>query len=202
MTAPVNSYNRPNFPHRCGRGALWQKPCRFGPNADGTCGGTAACQPRKNNDRYVCRRRPEDGGQCELGPLPDGTCCLAQPPCRPRPTLRSFRDRLTFLAVVLTLALIGAFGSGGSLIEDSSHELRNPGQIMDMHAGATGKAGCGACHESHDKPADQFVLAAFQPSGPSNSMTNKCLDCHSFKRPAIPTSRRIARPVIPSTKAR
>ncbi len=88
------------------------------------------------------------------------------------------------MAVVLTLALIGAFGSGGSLIEDSSHELRNPGQIMDMHAGATGKAGCGACHESHDKPADQFVLAAFQPSGPSNSMTNKCLDCHSFKRSA------------------
>ena len=47
MSSFINSYNRPNFPYRCGRASLWGKPCALGANADGTCGGTSACVPRK-----------------------------------------------------------------------------------------------------------------------------------------------------------
>ena len=43
-----SSYERPNFPYRCGRAAAWGKPCANGPNIDGTCGGAAGCAPFRN----------------------------------------------------------------------------------------------------------------------------------------------------------
>lgn len=178
MSSIENSYNRPNFPYRCGRAMLWEKPCTFGPNADGSCGGVSACRPRRSGDRFTCRRRPEDGGPCADGPLPDGTCALTQPPCQPRRTLRASRSRLTVLALIAVIALIGAFGSGGSLVSGKLSTFRDPGQLLDVHAGVIGEEGCGTCHEPHQADAAGFIAAAFHPSGPANSVTNKCLSCH------------------------
>ena len=157
---------------------LWEKPCSLGPNADGSCGGVSACNPRKSGDRYTCRRRPEDGGPCVDGPLPDGKCAIQQPPCQPRRTLRSYRGKLAVVSLILIVALIGAFGSTGSLVSESVLGFRDPGPILDVHAGVIGEESCGACHEPHSVDAAGFVKAAFHASGPSNGMTNKCLSCH------------------------
>jgi hypothetical protein len=42
-----SAYERPNAAYRCGRAALWGKPCANGPNADGSCGDDGACRPRR-----------------------------------------------------------------------------------------------------------------------------------------------------------
>ncbi len=181
MSSIINSYNRPNFPYRCGRAATWGKPCHFGPNADGSCGGVAACSPRQSGDRFLCRRRPEDGGPCENGPLPDGTCCLTQPPCQPRRSLRAFRFRLSVFALIAVIALIGAFGSSGTFFFDGAAPFKDPGQLSNVHAGVIGESGCAACHEPHQADTANFLLAAFSPSGPASmGEANKCLSCHVF----------------------
>lgn len=184
MSSIEDSYNRPNFPYRCGRAAVWEKPCPFGPNVDGSCGGTAACEPRKTGDRYVCRRRAEYGGPCETGPMPDGSCALRQPPCQPRMTLRAFRFQLALLALIVVVALVAAFGSGGALIPATAYLFRDPGRILDVHAAEIDGRGCVACHEPHDTDSRGFLLAAFKPSGPSRGTTNKCLGCHVITKTA------------------
>lgn len=181
MSSIENSYNRPNFPFRCARAATWGKPCPNGPNPDGSCGGIAACSPRQSGDRFACRRRPEHGGPCDSGPLPDGTCGLTQPPCQPRRTLRAFRFRLSIVALILVVALIGAFGSSGSLISEGAAPFKNPGQLLDVHSGVIGENGCQTCHEPHLADTADFIKAAFTASGPSAmGNANKCLTCHVF----------------------
>jgi hypothetical protein len=178
MSSIENSYNRPNFPYRCGRAAVWEKPCYSGPNPDGTCGGTAACEPRRSGDRYVCRRSREQGGPCEHDPLPDGTCALRQLPCQPRRRFRSFRFQVTMIAFIIVIALLGAFGSNGPLTSDNATLFRDPGKILDVHAAVVGERGCSSCHAPHDMDPRGFVLAVFRPSGPSQGGSNKCLACH------------------------
>jgi hypothetical protein len=182
MSSIDNSYNRPSFPYRCGRTAVWEKPCFFGPNPDGTCGGTVACQPRRAGGRYVCRRRPEHGGPCELGPLPDGACAVHQLPCQPRRTLRSFRFQVTMITFIVVIALLGAFGSNGALTSNNATLFRDPGRILNVHAAVTGEQGCNSCHEPHDADPLGFLLAVFQPSGPAQGKSNKCLTCHEISK--------------------
>jgi len=128
-----SAYERPTFPYRCGRAALWGKPCARGPNIDGTCGGTTECTPFFKDGRYECRRPRTAGGPCAEGPLPDGTCSQQQPPCVPRATLRAYRGRLTLLSVALTVALIAAFLG---LSPDGAGTLTsvNPGPLSGAHA--------------------------------------------------------------------
>ena len=181
MSSFINSYNRPNFPYRCGRASLWGKPCALGANADGTCGGTSACVPRKSGDRFLCTRRPEHGGSCDAGPLPDGSCCQTQVACKPRRTLRATRYRLSVYGIILLFALFGAFGLGGQLIGDGSSALKNPGQLSNAHARVIDNSSCISCHTVHDADAAGVFKAIFQPSGPtSNGIENKCLDCHAL----------------------
>ena len=103
-------YERPNARVRCGRASLWAKPCPRGPNADGSCGGVADCQPtRGKTGRFECRRPKHLGGPCAAGPGPDGTCAHRRPPCVPQPTLRTMRGRLALVAFCAVLALVIAF---------------------------------------------------------------------------------------------
>src|SRR5277367_6473905 len=101
-------YERPTAARRCGRAALWGKPCARGPNADGTCGGTVECAPVLDNDRWECRRPLAAGGPCDDGPEPNGDCCMSRLPCRPRGTLRILRGRIAALALLLPIVLIAA----------------------------------------------------------------------------------------------
>src|SRR5882724_806027 len=103
-----SAYERPNLRQRCGRAALWGKPCARGPNPDGSCGGVTECSPFLSDGRWQCRRPASAGGPCEDGPLPDGKCSHSQLPCQPRRTLRQLRGRIAAFAVLLPLILIAA----------------------------------------------------------------------------------------------
>jgi len=181
MSSIFNSYNRPNSKFLCGRSGLWQKPCGAGPNPDGSCGGTAVCQPTKSGDRWRCRRSRQDGGGCDLGPLPDGTCCLTQPACKPSKSLRVKRFRLSVIAALVVVALVCAFGVTGGFFFASDPPLRDAGTLSPKHAAVVGEAGCKACHEAHGQGPLQVLKTVFEDNTPSK-MTGKCLDCHVFEK--------------------
>jgi hypothetical protein len=173
-----SAYERPNFKFRCGRAALWGRPCARGPNGDGSCGGTAECAPFSSGSRWECRRPQSAGGSCAEGPLPDGACSHRQPPCRPVRTLRGYRGRITALAAILVVVLIAAtFSLGG----DSARPFSsiNPGALSGLHARFTDEKGCASCHEAHDAGAAGWLVAAFR----HNTMTEQCSSCHSFGGP-------------------
>lgn len=179
MSSINNSYNRPNFGYLCGRGGVWQKSCGNGPNPDGSCGGVAVCTPTKSGDRWSCRRSREEGGTCELGPLPNGDCCLTQPPCKPRRTLRIQRFRLSAFAAIIIVALVGTFGVTGGLFFGEEPPLRDAGQLSPKHSGVVGDTSCNDCHANHGDGPLAMVRAVFNPTA-SKGMTGKCLDCHTF----------------------
>ncbi|MEE2980335.1 MAG: hypothetical protein VYA71_02200 [Pseudomonadota bacterium] len=180
-------YERPNFKFRCGRGAAWGKPCVRGPNPDGSCGGTATCNPIKNqNGRFECRRPAIAGGPCSDGPLPDGTCALRQPPCTPRRSLRGLRGRLGLLALGLVLALVlGLSGiSSGRIAGISSWD---PGPLTTGHASFIAAGDCTACHAQHNSGPTNWITAVFSDS----DITGKCTECHVFGGPARQAHNRI-----------
>jgi hypothetical protein len=172
-----SAYERPNFPHRCGRATIWGKPCARGPNADGTCGGTTECSPYFAGTRWQCRRPDAAGGPCAEGPLPDGRCSRSQPPCQPRRSLRSYRGRISAFAAMLMLVLIAATFS---LDGDSSRlSSLDPGPLSGLHARFTAEQGCFACHAAHQGGARAWLTAAVKP----HDITGQCLTCHSFGGP-------------------
>ena len=175
-----SAYERPNAKYRCGRGAVWGKPCMRGPNLDGSCGGVSACNPAKNkNGRYECRRSAVAGGPCQSGPGPDGRCSDIQPPCMPRRSLRGIRGRLCLLALGLVLAFIGGFNG---LSENSLFGLSwaNPGPLAANHAGFITANDCKLCHAAHNSGAAGWFNAMFTPA----DVSAKCTNCHSFDGPA------------------
>jgi len=86
---------------------------------------------------------------------------------------------MTFIVVI---ALLEAFGSNGALTSHNATLFRDPGEILDVHASVTGVRACNACHEPHDADPKGFMLAVFQPSGPSQGKSNKCLSCHVISK--------------------
>lgn len=178
MSAPENSYNRPSYPHICGRAKLWGKPCPLGPNVDGSCGGVQECKPTRSGDRWKCCRPRSQGGACANGPLPDGTCANTQPPCRPSASVRITRFRLVAVAAFLTVALLFAFGSGGNIVSSDDFSFKNAGPLRAGHAESMSGKGCVDCHEPHEKNASMFLAAITKNSAPDSAENNKCLDCH------------------------
>ena len=171
-------YERPNFPYRCGRLSFWGKPCGRGPSSDGACGGVSECSPYMSNGRWECRRSVRNGGPCEDGPLPDGKCCKQHAACKPIPSLRRFRGRLTLLAAALVLALISAFGFMG----DDARAISsvNPGEISGAHSKFSSGEGCATCHKPHGQDAANWLKASWSPA----SMSESCESCHTFSGPA------------------
>src|SRR5688572_1681229 len=97
----LSSYERPNFPYRCGRVARWDKPCWQGPTVKGRCGGEVECIPFRKGDRYECRRPLRAGGVCDEGPDAYGRCAHTHLACVPRPSLRTRRNLYVFLVTGL-----------------------------------------------------------------------------------------------------
>lgn len=171
-------YERPNFPYRCGRIGLWAKPCGRGPSSEGYCGGVSECRPFFDNGRWACRRSNRSGGPCEEGPLPDGSCSHQHPPCKPMPSLRGYRSRLTLLAAAVIVALISAFAFYG----DSATAVSavNPGPLTGGHENFTAKEGCATCHQPHGAGATQWMQASWSPG----ALSSACETCHAFSGPA------------------
>ena len=178
----VSRYERPNFRYRCGRAALWGKPCARGPGADGKCGGVSECAPYFNGQGYECRRSPAAGGPCEQGPLPDGRCSIQRPPCVPRRPLRFLRRRATYLALVISLVALIGFAGGRDSLGLIDFDLLDPGPLSGAHARFTEEAGCKGCHDK----VGYGPMAWFQGTLTAHDMTESCTACHGFAGP--PTS--------------
>jgi hypothetical protein len=174
----LSRYERPTQRFRCGRAATWNKPCEYGPDITGRCGGTKECVPARLGDRWECRRSAIAGGPCEEGPSSDGACSHTHPPCLPKRSLRSLRAILSASAFTLVVSIIAVFlilggSGGGSSARDS---IISAGGLTSQHASIATARGCESCHLVHDENAGDWFLAAFK----KNDMTDQCLDCHTF----------------------
>jgi hypothetical protein len=198
----AQNYARPNLSWTCGR-ACEGKACPLGPDARGNCRATAECKPilktkpGETKGRWVCTRQ---GGECEAGPLPDGSCCRPIPKCSPVPTLRLWRGRLTLAVIAASCAML--------LIVLGNPPLRNkfisPGEISQPHSGAAFAAlaatnhlnqNCGACHAAgnfgpnemvsvalHAQPGIlDFKRLAFAKLAEPTAIDEACLKCHAGK---------------------
>ena len=173
-----SSYERPNFPYKCGRGAMWRTPCFKGPKIDGSCGGTQDCEPFFKEGRWSCRREKKFGGSCDEGPGPNGECSWQRPPCAPKKTLRSIRGQISFLAVATIIALLA-----GSLALNPEGRglvsISDAGPLSRSHEKFTETEGCSSCHSAHGQGPVAWIKAVFS----QEDMSVGCVNCHSFSGP-------------------
>jgi len=195
----AQNYARPNQNWICGH-AGEGNPCTLGPDAKGCCRATAECKPvlkikaGETKGRWMCTR---NGGECESGPLPDGSCCKPIPKCSPLPTLRLIRGRLT-LAVIAAACAVLLIALGKSSWRDN---FINPGTLSQPHSGGVFamlaetnhlSQGCGACHTAGNSGPAGIARAALQanpgildlgklafaPAAAPTAMDASCLACH------------------------
>ena len=170
-----SSYERPNFPYKCGRGAMWRTPCFKGPKIDGSCGGTQDCEPFFKEGRWSCRRAKEFGGSCNEGPGPNGECSWQRPPCSPKKTLRSIRGQISFLAVATIIALL----AGSLALNPEGRGLvsvSDAGPLSRSHEKFTETNGCSSCHSAHAQGPVAWIKAVFL----QEDISVGCANCHSF----------------------
>ena len=170
-----SSYERPNFPYKCGRGAMWRTPCFKGPKIDGSCGGTQDCEPFFKEGRWSCRRAKEFGGSCNEGPGPNGECSWQRPPCAPKKTLRSIRGQISFLAVATIIVLL----AGSLALNPEGRGLvsvSDAGPLSRSHEKFTETKGCSSCHSAHAQGPVAWIKAVFS----QEDISVGCANCHSF----------------------
>src|SRR5476651_122766 len=198
----AQNYARPNQNWICGH-ACEGNACRQGPDAKGHCRATAECkpvletQPGETKGRWRCTR---PGGECESGPLPDGSCCRPIAKCSPVPTLRVWRGRATLAVIAVSCAAL--------LILLGNPPWRNkfisPGEISTAHSGGEFAAlakmhglnqNCGACHAAGNSGPNQMVHAALRAEpgffefykflaasvGAVTAIDESCEKCHAGK---------------------
>jgi hypothetical protein len=196
----AQNYARPNQNWTCGH-ACEGNPCRLGPDAQGRCRATAECKPvletrpGETKGRWRCTR---PGGECESGPLPDGSCCRPIAKCSPVPSLRVWRGRTTLAVIALSCALLMIILGNPPW----RNNFINPGEVAEVHSGATFAAlaitnhlnqGCGACHVAGNSGPNGMVAAALRarprmveikklataiPAEPM-AIDESCLKCHA-----------------------
>lgn len=181
----VSRYERPNLRWRCGRAVTFiGQACMNGPTWDGRCGGTTECSPIQRAGSWRCSRREANGGPCASGPDAQGQCQRRRPPCAPRLSLSVWRARLSIIALGTAVSMIAVLFVG---LDKRPHALSSvdPGPLSAAHAQFSGAAGCATCHAAHGKGAGAWWRALFAPAGTSgagkeHSLSEACLDCHSF----------------------
>jgi hypothetical protein len=161
-------YERPQDAWICGHLADG-KPCELGPGLDGRCRLTTVCQPRLENDRWLCRRSGNAGGPCQAGPLPDGRCCMTLERCVPHRSLRAKRRRSTIAAIALTVGVLAVFLGG-----EGGRHFMMPGRLSAPHAGLTD---CSICHAGARSGQVDLVHRLFTAVAPRQN-SNLCVTCH------------------------
>lgn len=186
-------YERPTFPFRCGREAVFGRPCPRGPTAGGECQGMADCAPFQTRKvvtdsetgeereilRWECRRPAWAGGPCAEGPKPDGACSCTHPPCAPRATIRRKRGRWALIAVAAIVSLaVGLAGLGGGNLASvpGLPSSLDPGELSGKHAQFTAADGCTSCHAGHSETMVGWASALFE----SQPISEACVSCHAF----------------------
>ncbi len=205
-------YVRPNQNWICGW-ACEGRACKLGPGPNGECRVTFECKPAlelkpgETKGRWKCTRTKDQGGACEHGPLPDGTCCRPLPRCNPVRSLRAKRGRFTVAVCALTAGVLLLLLGG-----PERYKFINPGEISSHHtgkafaelkgAGFGANEGCHVCHSGANQGPGGWMRAAFTASpGPfelrrvaavtAGDMTlidRNCLACHpqhNFHQPNV-----------------
>ena len=198
----AQNYARPNQNWICGH-ACEGKPCPLGPSAGGKCQATSECRPvlkklpGEAKGRWECTRQ---GGACEAGPLPDGSCCRPIAKCSPVPTLRVWRGRLTVAVVAISCAvillLLGKSGWRNNFISPGGISVAHTGALFAAFAATNHlSSDCGACHVAGDSGANDMTQAAFHSKpgmldlkalaavklGEPTAIDDSCLKCHAGK---------------------
>ncbi len=172
-----NNYHRPSFPWVCGNASVGE-PCWTGPTVAGDCGCRAECYPVARGGGWACSRPLHRGGTCSEGPTEAGRCCHERPPCVPRRSLRSQRQRVSFamFCMMLGIGLI-VYGSG------RTYEVIAPGPLSSPHAERMAHQGddrCASCHSQAHQSLGQWVggLMGNTTSSKTVTKTDLCLKCH------------------------
>lgn len=164
-----SQYERPNREWICGRTG---NACPLGPDTRGECITTHECVPYREGDRWVCARPKPFGGECEGGPLPDGTCCNAIPTCQPKLSVRASRGRTVRWVVAMTMGFL-ALGLAG----DNGLDFVFPGPLTHQHG--TIENDCASCHAAAAGGPAHWISSALAGSD-RESDSERCLGCHNL----------------------
>ncbi len=158
-----SAYNRPERKWLCG-GECKDCPCFLGPDNKGNCQAgetfegrvSGQCLPRRSGDRWLCTRPDTNGGDiCESGPLPDGSCCMSVPKCRPKRSLRSkrgiFAIALTGATAVWLVAILSP--DAGEDVDPMSG--LDPGPLSSNHSFL--ETQCFRCHGDQEMSASAII---------------------------------------------
>ncbi|MGI9384361.1 MAG: hypothetical protein ACR2PO_14505 [Methyloligellaceae bacterium] len=147
------------------------KACRIGPTNRGRCQATFECVPVQSDGTWRCRRPASNGGQCQEGPHPDGTCCNPIPACSPVRTVRAKREVLAKWLAILVVGVVAL-----TITYAGDTKLFMPGPITTAHSSI------GECSGCHSNIADgQFGwLHALVAYARPDEDTAACLTCHKM----------------------
>ncbi|MFT5526504.1 MAG: hypothetical protein ACI9HK_004481, partial [Pirellulaceae bacterium] len=169
MLIDENDYARPNQNWRCG----WSdegRPCPLGPSGTGTCRTAFECAPIKKADAWVCTRNRSRGGPCDDGPLPDGTCCQAIPPCQPKRTVLAKRKVVSIFACALAMGIVFFFWG-----HPNRAAFVDPGPLASHHS--TIVHTCSQCHSSGDGSISNWLtFSNYKKAHPTQGAL--CQECH------------------------
>ena len=196
----TEGYQRPQQSWICGRAAE-ATPCPLGPGPHGQC--RAVCTPYREGDRFFCENVSVLGGQCDDGPLPDGSCCQIPAQCKPTKQeggwvcsrgrcesgplpdgscclqfgtcrpVRSIRYRRKQVSVIV-FALVVALLLTLAVGPMRKHVV-SPGELTSPHQLA--QAQCASCHDVGNGQFGDWVRAAVQVPTQRNQSA-LCLECH------------------------
>ena len=171
---PASSrYERPFRKWQCAGGENG-KPCMRGPDGQGRCGATQACEPIKKQGRWYCTRSENNGGPCQSGPLPDGQCACRETPCVPELSAASAKRRVIGWALLLILGAV-TLGVGGAW----TYRFIDPGRVAGHHVTIEQ---CDVCHsQTMNQGFAHWATALFDPV--DIGMENQgCVRCHEMGR--------------------
>ncbi len=181
-----SAYNRPEQRWICG-GECKDCPCFLGPDSKGNCqAGTefdgrksGQCLPRKSADRWLCTRQDTHGGEpCETGPLPDGSCCMSVPVCRPKRSLRSKRGIFTIALSLATCVWLVAILAPKADPDTDPMSGLNAGQLSANHSHIANQ--CYRCHSNEELPVSALLDIHGTASHHRAIEDGKlCLSCHN-----------------------
>ena len=165
-----NEYARPNQPWLCGW-ASEGHACPLGPTKWGICRSAHECSPYQNGDTWVCARTKTQGGTCDEGPLPDGTCCHQIQKCQPTRSILSRRGVVSFTvfaaAVALALIILGS---------PTREKLVSPGELTAQHSQVIDR--CEDCHAAAKGGVADWIRAS-RDGKAARRQSDQCLKCHA-----------------------
>lgn len=165
-----NAYARPNQRWVCGRSAEGNA-CPLGPTSRGHCRAAYECAPYQKGDTWHCARTKANGGACDDGPLPDGTCCRSIEMCQPVRSLLAQRGVVSFCvfaaALGIVLIMVGV---------PWRNALVSPGPLSSQHS--TSVHQCSDCHAMGERGVSDWIHASLGDDG-SLQQNALCLKCHA-----------------------